>query len=129
MGVVFADLSDTGASGGLAAAIADPLDIRGIYSDGDDGRLPTTVSPQMQGSFKTPMLRCASMRPSFMHTAQIRTLAQTVAFFNRGGDGPGIYGKNELRPLGLSAQEQQDLVNFLGALTGTGPEGSLQKAP
>jgi cytochrome c peroxidase len=75
------------------------------------------------------MLRCVSLRPSFMHTAQIRTLAQTVAFFNRGGDGPGIYGKNELRPLGLSAQEQQDLVNFLQALTGPGPDASLQRAP
>jgi cytochrome c peroxidase len=129
VGVVFADLSDTGASGGIAAAIADPLDIRGAYSDGDDGRLPTTVSPQLEGAFKTPMLRCVSLRPSFMHTAQIRTLPQTVAFFNRGGDGPGIYGKNELRPLGLSAQEQQDLVNFLQALTGPGPDASLQRAP
>jgi cytochrome c peroxidase len=129
VGVVFADLSDTGASSGVGAAIADPLDIRGFYSDGDDGRLPTAVSPQMQGAFKTPMLRCASMRPSFMHTAQVRTLAQTVAFFNRGGDGPGIYGKNELRPLNLSPQEQQDLVDFLGALTGPGPDGSLQMAP
>jgi hypothetical protein len=52
-----------------------------------------------------------------------------VAFFNRGGDGPGIYGKNELRPLNLSPQEQQDLVDFLGALTGPGPDGSLQMAP
>lgn len=129
VGVVFADLSDTGASGGIAAAITDPLDIRGIYSDGDDGRLPTTVSPQLEGAFKTPMLRCVNLRPSFMHTAQIRTLAQTVAFFNRGGDGPGIDGKNELRPLGLSAQEQQDLVNFLEALTGPGPDASLQRAP
>jgi cytochrome c peroxidase len=129
VGVVFADLSDTGASGGIAAAIADPLNIRSSYSDGDDGRLPTSVAPQLEGSFKTPMLRCVSLRPSFMHTAQIRTLAQTVAFFNRGGDGPGIYGQNELRPLGLSAQEQEDLVNFLGALTGPGPDSSLQQPP
>jgi cytochrome c peroxidase len=129
VGVVFADLSDTGASGGIAAAIADPLDIRGAYSDGDDGRLPKTVTPELNGAFKTPMLRCVGLRPSFMHTAQIRTLAQTVAFFDRGGDGPGIYGKNELRPLGLSAEEQQDLVNFLGALTGPGPNPSLEHAP
>jgi cytochrome c peroxidase len=127
VGVVFADLSDTGASGGVAAAIADPLNSRGVYSDGDDGRLPATVSPQLEGSFKTPMLRCVSMRPSFMHTAQVRTLAQTVDFFNRGGDGPGIDGVNELQPLGLSATEEQDLVNFLQALTGPGPDSSLEQ--
>jgi cytochrome c peroxidase len=125
VGVVFADLSDTGASGGVAAAIADPLNSRGIYSDGDDGRLPATVSAQLDGSFKTPMLRCVNMRPSFMHTAQIRTLAQTVDFFNRGGDGPGIGGVNELQPLGLTTAEEQDLVNFLEALTGPGPDSSL----
>jgi cytochrome c peroxidase len=60
-----------------------------------------------------------------MHTAQIRTLAQTVDFFNRGGDGPGIGGVNELRPLGLTTAEEQDLVNFLEALTGPGPDSSL----
>jgi cytochrome c peroxidase len=127
--VVFADLSDTGASGGVAAALSDPLNSRGIFSDGDDGRLPRAVSPELDGAFKTPMLRCVSMRPSFMHTAQIRTLEQTVDFFNRGGDGPGIGGTNELRPLGLTAAEQRDLVNFLGALSGPGPDGSLDHAP
>jgi cytochrome c peroxidase len=129
VGVVFADLSDRGAAVGIATAISDPLNTHGAYSDGDDGRLPTTVSPQLQGSFKTPMLRCVSLRPSFMHTAQIRTLAQTVDFFNQGGDGPGLYGTNELHPLGLSASEQEDLVAFLEALSGPGPDPGLQGSP
>jgi cytochrome c peroxidase len=129
VGVVFADLKDKGAVDGIAAAIADPLNTRGIYSDGDDGRLPTSVTPPMTLAFKTPMLRCASMRPSFMHTAQLRTLAQVVDFFNRAGDGPGISGKNELQPLGLTADEEQSLVDFLNALTGPGPDPSLLSAP
>jgi cytochrome c peroxidase len=129
VGVVFADLSDKGASAGVAAAINDPFNTRGVYSDGDDGRLPASVAPSMTLAFKTPMLRCAGMRPSFMHTAQIRTLAQVVDFFNRGGDGPGIGGKNELQPLGLTADEEQSLVDFLNALTGPGPDPSLLSAP
>ena len=64
-----------------------------------------------------------------MHTAQVRTLALVVDFFNKGGDGPGLGGTNELKPLNLSADEEQDLVNFLGALTGPGPNPSLLEAP
>jgi cytochrome c peroxidase len=129
VGVVFADRNDLGASAGIAAAIADPLNTRGIYSDGDDGRLPETVAPELDEAFKTPMLRCVSMRPSFMHTAQVRTLAEVVDFFNKGGDGPGLGGKNELTALNLSADEEQDLVNFLEALSGPGPDASLLQAP
>jgi cytochrome c peroxidase len=129
VGVVFADRNDLGASAGVAAAIADPLNTRGIYSDGYDGRLPKTVTPNLDEAFKTPMLRCVSMRPSFMHTAQVRTLALVVDFFNKGGDGPGLMGTNELKPLNLSADDEQDLVNFLGTLTGPGPDASLLKAP
>ena len=127
--VAFADLGDEGAATGIAGALADPLNTRGIYSDGDDGRLPTSVTPNMTAAFKTPMLRCVGLRPSYMHTGQVRTLAQVVAFFNKAGDGPGITGKNELVPLNLSADEQQALTDFLAALAGPGPDPSLLAAP
>ena len=129
VGVVFADLDDHGALVGLAAAIADPLNTRGAFSDGDDGRLPASVPSSLDGAFKTPMLRCVSQRPSFMHTAQLRTLAQVVEFFDRGGDGPGFFGTNELVPLGLAAEEKQDLVAFLRALDGPGPAPALLSPP
>ena len=129
VGVVFADLGDQGASEGVAKAIADPLDVRGAFSDGDDGRLPDHVTPELQGAFKTPMLRCVDLRTSFMHTAQLRTLALVIDFFDRGGDGPGMFGKNELHPLGLTPQERLDLASFLSALSGLGPDESLLHAP
>lgn len=125
VGVVFADINDHGASSGLVAALADPLNVRGAFSDGDDGRLPASVTPDFDGAFKTPMLRCVDRRPSFMHTAQIRSLAQVVDFFDRGGDGPGLFGKNELHPLGLTDGEKADLVKFLLALAGPGPDKVL----
>ena len=123
-----ADTGDQGAIVGIAEAIANPLNTLGPYSDGTDGRLPQAATPAEAGAFKTPMLRCAADRPSFMHTAQIKTLAEVVAFFNQGGAFPE-FGTSELSPLGMSADEEQDLVNFLLALSGPGPDASLLAAP
>jgi cytochrome c peroxidase len=126
---VFIDADDPGASVGLAKLKVDPLNSAGPYSDGDDGRIPVELAPGDLGAFKTPRLRCVAERPSFMHTAQVRTLADTVDFFNRGGDTFGFPGKSELTPLGLSPREQADLVAFLGTLTGAGPDAALLAAP
>lgn len=127
--VVFIDSNDNGASDGLAAAIADPLNVRGHFSDGDDGRLPTTVGAKLLGAFQTPMLRCGAKRPSFMHTGQLATLSAVVSFFARGGDSFGFPGKSEIAPLDLTAQAQADLVAFLGTLEGPGPATNLLTSP
>jgi cytochrome c peroxidase len=127
--VAFLDADDPGASAGIAASLTDPLNVRGSFSDGDDGRLPAAVDPTMTGAFRTPTLRCASQRPSFLHTGQLSSLAQVVAFFARGGDATGYEGTNELPPLGLSSRDEADLVAFLGALEGTGPDASLLGPP
>jgi cytochrome c peroxidase len=84
----------------------------------------------MAGAFRTPSLRCDATHPSFMHTAQIRTLDEVVAFFNIGGDPPGPYpGQSELAPLALTDDEQVDLTAFLAALDGPGPDAALLSAP
>jgi cytochrome c peroxidase len=130
--------NDRGAEKGLAQALADPLNVRGEFSDGDDGRLPATVAPETLGAFRTPMLRCSSLRPSFMHTGQFKTLEEVVAFFNQGGHKqPGVdaapiigfLGETEIAPLGLDVQEAADLVAFLKALQGPGPAADLLQAP
>jgi hypothetical protein len=65
-----------------------------------------------------------------MHTAQLASLEQVVAFFDRGGDPAGGYpGTSELHALGLSDRERADLVAFLGALVGPGPGADLLVAP
>jgi cytochrome c peroxidase len=127
--VVFIDSSDPGASTGVASSIADPLNVRGKYSDGDDGRLPSTVPSTMNGAFRTPILRCEARRPTFMHTGQLSSLAQVVAFFARGGDQFGYLGTSELAALSLSAEDQQDLTAFLGTLEGPGPTTALLTKP
>ena len=115
------DPDDRGAVLGLASAIADPMNSKGKWSDGDDGRLPASVDESAVGAFRTPMLRCASSRPSFMHTGQLHTLEEVVDFFARGGDPHGFAGKNELHRLSLADDEKRDLVAFLRALDGAAP--------
>jgi cytochrome c peroxidase len=121
--VVFRDTGDVGASAGLVAGLADPLNTKGVYSDGYDGRLDASpVEPEMLGAFRTPMLRCVSKRTSFMHTGHMKDLVTVVQFFNRGGDRGGYPGKSVIVPLGLTDAEVVDLANFLGTLDGPGPD-------
>jgi cytochrome c peroxidase len=126
----FIDSNDQGAATGIPQLLASPLNSLGPFSDGTDGRVPAAVTPAMNGAFRTPTLRCVALRPTFMHTGQIGTLAQVVAFFNQGGDPPGGYpGTNEVHSLGLSDLNQSDLVAFMQALTGPGAPATLQTAP
>jgi cytochrome c peroxidase len=124
--VAFIDANDRGAADGVAQALSSPLNTRGVFSDGDRGVLPANVDPALLGAFRTPTLRCIAKQPSFMHTAQLRTIEQVIAFHDRGGDPAGSSpGRSELTPLGLSEREQSDLAAFLRALQGPGPEAGL----
>lgn len=114
--VIILDADDPGAAVGLEQLRADPLNTRGPYSDGDDGRIPATIEPAMLGAFKTPTLRCVGQRPAFMHTGQMQTLEEVVQFFARGGDPYGFVGKKDLANVALDETEQADLVAFLRAL-------------
>jgi cytochrome c peroxidase len=123
----FDDVGDQGAATGIAAATSDPLNSHGAFSDGSDGRLPAAVDTSMVGAFRTPGLRCVAMRPNFMHTGQIGTLAKVVEFFASGGAPTGYPGKSEIHPLDLSVQDQSDLVAFLESLTGPGAEAKYRQ--
>lgn len=127
--VVIQDIDDRGAAEGIAMLEGDPLSTRGEYSDGPR-ELPTATGPELEGAFRTPTLRCVSARPSFMHTGQLRSLEQVVAFFDRGGDpAAGYPGESEIHRLDLTEEERADLVAFMGTLDGPGPDPSLLAAP
>jgi cytochrome c peroxidase len=126
----FIDANDRGAATGIVQLRASPLSSAGSFSDGSDGRIPPAPTAAMEGAFRTPILRCVSQRPTFMHTGQLRTLPEVVAFFDRGGDPAGAYpGTSELHPLGLYPQDESDLAAFLNALDGPGPTAALKGAP
>ena len=55
--------------------------------------------------------------PPYMHDGSEPTLLAVVEFYDKGGN-PNPTLAKEIKPLKLSAQEKQDLVAFMEALTG-----------
>lgn len=87
---------------------------------------PTGFRDAVDGAFKTPTLRNIALTGPYFHNGSQATLEQVVAFYNRGGDrrgknannttGFGSNGSNldaDIQPLGLTDQEQADLVAFM----------------
>jgi cytochrome c peroxidase len=75
------------------------------------------------GKFMTPTLRELKHTGPYMHNGVFGTLASVVAFYN-GGGGTDPNKDPSLEPLGLTTQDQIDLVAFLESLSGeplTGP--------
>jgi len=72
------------------------------------------------GKFVTPTLRELKYTAPYMHNGLINTLAEVVEFYNQGG-GKEDPLADELKPLGLSTQEQKDLVAFLETLSSVTP--------
>ncbi len=86
----------------------------GVRPDTEDtGREQVTANPNDRGEFRVPSLRNVELRGSFFHNGRFTTLEQVVAFYNRGGDFTANNKPNLITNLGLSAQQQADLVSFL----------------
>lgn len=83
----------------------------------DLGRHTVTKREEHKGAFKTPTLRDVARHPPYMHDGSLTSLAEVIAFYNRGGT-PNPWLSGDVRPLGLTSEEQADLVAFLEALTG-----------
>ncbi|MGB7932190.1 MAG: cytochrome c peroxidase [Gammaproteobacteria bacterium] len=84
----------------------------------DPGRELVSKDPADRGKFRTMGLRNIESSPPYMHNGALATLADVVAFYDRGG-GDDPHKSPLLEPLGLSESERGDLVAFLRALTGT----------
>ena len=92
----------------------------------DPGRFTVTHDESDRGKFKTPSLRGVSSSGPYMHDGSLATLRDVVEFYNRGG------GKNPqldpiVRPLNLTAQDVDSLVDFLKALDGSEATGPAEK--
>ncbi|SPH17027.1 Cytochrome c551 peroxidase [Defluviimonas aquaemixtae] len=86
------------------------------YRTGDDdlGLYHQTKRPDDKHKFRTPSLRELRWTDPYMHNGSLATLADVVAFYDGGGGDGQTAG---LQPLGLSTEEQADLVAFLEALS------------
>jgi len=80
------------------------------------GRFLVTKNREDIGAFKTPFLRDVLLTGPYMHDGSLETLWDVVEFFNKGGE-QNPFLDAEMKPLGLTATEVEDLVNFLSALT------------
>lgn len=87
----------------------------------DVGRFAVTKNPKDLGAFKTPTLREIARTAPYMHDGRLATLLQVVDFYDQGGT-PNPYLDPVIKPLNLSNQEKEDLVEFLHALNGEGWE-------
>lgn len=67
--------------------------------------------------YKTQSLRDALHRYSYMHNGRMMNISQVIDHYDRGGSAPDSL-QPEIRPLGLSQTEKDDLVAFLSALNG-----------
>jgi len=79
------------------------------------GKFPNSVSRSSKdnGAFKTASLRNVKLTAPYFHNGGKATLADVVAFYNRGGDFGNPEKASRIQPLSLDAGDQADLVEFL----------------
>jgi cytochrome c peroxidase len=87
-----------------------------VYAD--SGRMRLTKLESDRALFKVPTLRNIALTAPYMHDGSIKSLADVVAHYNTGGKQHSNQS-TLVKPLKLSAQEQQDLIAFLQSLTDT----------
>jgi len=101
----------------IAAGNKTEIDKLALETDDSElGRFLVTQKREDIGAFKTPFLRDVLLTGPYMHDGSLETLWDVVEFFNKGGE-RNPFLDAEMKPLGLTASEVDDLVNFLSALT------------
>lgn len=88
------------------------------------GRITVSYHILDLGAFHVPSLRNVALTAPYFHDGSAATLAEVVRFYNQGGK-DNLNREWELHPLGLTEEEQADLVAFLESLTGKLPEQKL----
>ncbi len=79
------------------------------------GRSAVTGDPADRGRFKTPTLRAIKLSSPYMHDGSLRTLADVVEFYARGGNAHGNLDP-AIKPLELTEADKRNLVAFLESL-------------
>jgi cytochrome c peroxidase len=100
------------------------------YPSADQGLRRFTKRSEDDGKFKIPSLRNVMLTAPYMHDGSVADLQQVIDLYARGGrnttvgdyPGDGAKHKNKhplIRGFELSAEEKDDLIRFLSALTDT----------
>jgi cytochrome c peroxidase len=115
----FSDKTDCSSCHGGFNFSNESLQSNGYFSTyPDSGRQRITLHESDRGKFVVPSLRNIALTAPYMHNGSVQSLEEIVDNYNNGNT--DFTNKNNLiRPLGLSSQEKQDLVEFLKSLTDT----------
>ena len=85
----------------------------------DVGRQAVTNKPEDIGAFKTPTLREIAKTAPYMHDGSLASLRQVIDFYDQGGL-PNPQLDPVIKPLNLTEQEKEDVVEFMRSLNGEG---------
>lgn len=113
--------ADLGRLAGAKQVLKDEFNCLGPYSDakpeqcGEIRFLDDKNASQLR-QFRVPSLRNVAERGPYMHAGQFGTMREVVEHYNKAPAAPE--GHSELKPLGLSAMEVDQLVAFLATLSG-----------
>ena len=112
---------DVGRLAGAKQVLKDEFNCLGRFSDAKPDqcgeiRFLADDSTNHLRQFRAPSLRNVAERAPYMHAGQFATLREVVAHYNRAPAAPE--GHSELKPLGLSDSELDQLVAFLKTLSG-----------
>jgi cytochrome c peroxidase len=83
----------------------------------DLGRFSVTRLEGHKGAFKTPTLRNVADTAPYLHDGSEKTLEDVINLYEKGGV-PNPWLSPKMKPLKLTRQDKQDLVEFLKALSG-----------
>lgn len=127
-------LPDFGRFLGLQAALIDPFNCLGAFSDAKPEQCRELQFVRRDhldaetGKFKTPTLRGLGRTAPYMHDGRFASLGAVVEHYRHpppngpagpgGTAGPGDPGAHELFPLELTDAEAEALAQFLGSLDG-----------
>ena len=94
----------------------------------DVGRFAVTKDEKDWGAFKTPTIRNVALSAPYMHDGSLKTLADTVEHYNKGGT-PNRNLSDKVKKLNLNKQQVQDIVAFMQACTGRFPKVERERLP
>ena len=112
---------DLGRASGAKLVQSDEFNCLSPYSDARPGdcrelRYMIAEGGELVRQFKPPSLRNVTGRAPYMHAGQYASLEDVLAHYNLAPDAPR--GHSELEALSLTADEIDQLIAFLGTLSG-----------
>jgi cytochrome c peroxidase len=109
------EMPDKGRAVGVRDVLSNEFNCLGPYSDDVDRRCDelefARTGPDLVGTMRTPSLRNLAATDPYMHKGQLKTLADVLRHYNEAP--AAMIGHSELKPLGLSRRELQQLEAFL----------------